>query len=158
VHAVIISVYRLMVSLHLTNTYYGLISVYVAFGIPFSVVILQAYFRSFQQEMIDAARIDGCSDLGAFWRVVFPVSLGAISTVIIVNFIVVWNEFLFALVFTMESAKTLPVITSEFIGVFEISWSQLAAAAVTTSIPILVFILIFQKRLISGLTQGAIKG
>jgi raffinose/stachyose/melibiose transport system permease protein len=158
VHAVIISVYRLMVDLHLTNTYQGLILVYVAFGIPFSVTILQAYFRSFQQEMIDAARIDGCSDLGAFWRVVFPVSLGAISTVIIVNFIVIWNEFLFAFVLNSTNHKTLTVGLMGYRGQYWSDQVYMITSLCIATIPALLFYFMFQRNIIKGATLGAVKG
>jgi multiple sugar transport system permease protein len=120
--------------------------------------MMRGFFSSIPGELEDSAIVDGCSYFGAFFRILLPISAPGLAASAIFIFLIVWNEFIFALIFTNETAKTLPVITSEFIGVFEISWNRLAAAGVVTAIPILIFILIFQKWLISGLTQGAVKG
>jgi len=154
----IIPLYVILNMLGMIDTHIGTILVNCSYCVPLVAWMMRGFFSTIPGELEDAGRIDGCSYLGVLFRIVVPLSAPGLAASAIFIFLVVWNEFLFALVFTMETAKTLPVITSEFIGVFEISWSQLAAAAVTTSVPILVFILVFQRKLISGLTQGAIKG
>jgi multiple sugar transport system permease protein len=153
----IIPLYVLLNMVGMIDTHIGIILANCAYCIPLVAWMMRGFFTTIPGELEDSAIIDGCSYLGALFRIIMPLSAPGLAASAIFIFLIVWNEFLFALVFTTETAKTLPVITSEFIGVFEISWSQLAAAAVTTSIPILVFILVFQRRLISGLTQGAIK-
>jgi ABC-type glycerol-3-phosphate transport system permease component len=154
----IIPLYVILNKAGLIDTHIGLILANCCYCVPLVAWMMRGFFSTIPGELEEAAIIDGCSYIGAFFRIIMPLSAPGLAASAIFIFLIVWNEFLLALVFTTEKAKTLPVITSEFIGVFEISWSQLAAAAVTTSIPILVFILIFQKKLISGLTQGAIKG
>jgi multiple sugar transport system permease protein len=154
----IIPIYVILNAAGLIDTHIGIILANCSYCIPLVAWMMRGFFSTIPSDLEDAGIIDGCSYLGVLFKIIMPLSAPGLAASAIFIFLIVWNEFLFALVFTMESAKTLPVITSEFIGVFEISWNQLAAAAVTTSIPILVFILIFQRRLISGLTQGAIKG
>jgi ABC-type glycerol-3-phosphate transport system permease component len=154
----IIPLYVILNKLGMIDTRIGTILANCSYCVPLVAWMMRGFFSTIPGELEDAGRIDGCSYLGVLFRIIVPLSAPGLAASAIFILLIVWNEFPFALVFTMERAKTLPVITSEFIGVFEISWSQLAAAAVTTSIPILVFILVFQKRLISGLTQGAIKG
>jgi multiple sugar transport system permease protein len=154
----IIPLYVILNKLGMIDTHIGTILANCSYCVPLVAWMMRGFFSTIPGELEDAGRIDGCSYLGVLFKIIVPLSAPGLAASAIFILLVVWNEFPFALVFTMERAKTLPVVTSEFIGVFEISWSQLAAAAVTTSVPILVFILIFQKKLISGLTQGAIKG
>jgi len=156
VHSVIISVYRLMVNFHLLNSYLGLILLYIAFNIPFSVIILQAYFRSFKQELIDASKIDGCSDFSSFFRIVFPISRGAIASVTIVNFIVIWNEFLFAFVIN-PSLKTLTVGILGYKTEYLVHWTLMFAGLTITAIPAILFYFVFQRNIIKGMTLGAVK-
>jgi ABC-type glycerol-3-phosphate transport system permease component len=154
----VIPLFVIFEKMGLIDTHFGLILANCCYCIPLVAWMMRGFFTSIPGELEDSAIVDGCSYFGAFFRIILPLSAPGLAASAIFIFLIVWNEFMFALVFTNEAAKTLPVITSEFIGVFEISWNRLAAAGVTTSIPILIFILIFQKWLISGLTQGAVKG
>ncbi|PKL14710.1 MAG: carbohydrate ABC transporter permease [Spirochaetae bacterium HGW-Spirochaetae-8] len=154
----IIPIFIIFERLSLIDTHFGLILANCCSGVPLVAWMMRGFFSSIPGELEDSAIVDGCSYFGAFFRILLPISAPGLAASAIFIFLIVWNEFIFALIFTNETAKTLPVITSEFIGVFEISWNRLAAAGVVTAIPILIFILIFQKWLISGLTQGAVKG
>jgi multiple sugar transport system permease protein len=155
---IVIPLFRVLQSLNLIDTYAGLILVNCSATLPLVVWMMQGFFSSIPRELEEAARIDGCSYFGAFVQVVLPLSAPGIAACAIFIFLIVWNEFLFSLIFTARKAKTLTVVISEFIGIFEISWNQLAAAAVITTLPVLAFVLFFQKGLISGLTKGAVKG
>lgn len=157
-YSLIIPLYYFIAKIGLLNNYFGLILPYVAFNIPFSVVMLQAYFREFPNELIEAARIDGCNVMTAFLKVVMPLSLGAISSVLIINFISIWNEFLFALVIMRNNdVKTLPVGMIAFKGQYVTDWGPMLSALVVAILPTLVFYLIFHRNIIKGISSGAIK-
>ncbi len=157
-YSVIIPLYYFIAKMGLLNNYFGLVLPNIAFNIPFSVVILQAYFRKFPDELIEAARIDGCNILTAFLRVVMPISMGAISSVLIINFISIWNEFLFALVIMRNNnVKTLPVGMLSFKGQYNTDWGPLLSALVIALIPTIVIYLIFHRNIIKGISSGAIK-
>jgi multiple sugar transport system permease protein len=145
--------------LGLLNTWYGLTLVHSAFALPFTTYLVTGFLDAIPKELDEAAKIDGCSDLGAFRWVVLPLlapSLAAASTYV---FIYSWNEFIYALTFmTRESARTLPVGLHGFIGEFLIRWDLLTAGGVIATLPTVLFFLLVQRRLIAGLTAGAVKG
>jgi raffinose/stachyose/melibiose transport system permease protein len=159
VHGLMIPIFYFFARLRLLDHVIGLILPYTAFNVPFAVLILQSYFRQFPDELIDAARIDGCSKRMTFFQVVMPISLGAISSVTILNFIGIWNEFLFALVMMRDNAaKTLPVGLMGFKGRYVVQWGPMMAALVIAIIPTIVFYFIFHRNLMKGVSVGAIKG
>jgi len=159
VHGLMIPIFYFFVRLHLLDNVIGLILPYTAFNVPFAVLILQSYFRQFPDDLIDAARIDGCSKRMTLFQVVIPISLGAISSVCILNFIGIWNEFLFALVMMRDNAaKTLPVGLMGFKGRYVVQWGPMMAALVIAIIPTIIFYFIFHRNLMKGISVGAIKG
>lgn len=159
VHAILIPLYYQMLSYGLLDKYLGVILPYIALFSPFTILLLQAYFREFPNELIDAAKIDGCGNLRTFFSIVLPISKGAVSSVLIINFINIWNEFLFALVvMTNNNAKTLPVGLMGFQGTYAIEWGPLFATLVITIIPTIIIYFIFHRNIIQGITTGAIKG
>ena len=158
VHVVILPLYYYIAKLGLLSNYFGLILPYVAFNSPLAVVLLQAYFRGFPDEIIEAAKIDGCSNQRLFISIVVPISFGAISTVIILNFINIWNEFLISLVIMRNNeAKTLPVGLLGFKGVYDIDWGPMLAGLIIALLPVLLWYLIFHKNIIKGIAAGSIK-
>ena len=158
VHVVILPLYYYIAKLGLLSNYFGLILPYVAFNSPLAVVLLQAYFRGFPDEIIEAAKIDGCSNQRLFISIVVPISFGAISTVIILNFINIWNEFLISLVIMRNNeAKTLPVGLLGFKGVYDIDWGPMLAGLIIALLPVLLWYLIFHKNIIKGIVAGSIK-
>ena len=158
VHVVILPLYYYIAKLGLLSNYFGLILPYVAFNSPLAVVLLQAYFRGFPDEIIEAAKIDGCSNQRLFISIVVPISFGAISTVIILNFINIWNEFLISLVLMRNNeAKTLPVGLLGFKGVYDIDWGPMLAGLIIALLPVLLWYLIFHKNIIKGIVAGSIK-
>jgi raffinose/stachyose/melibiose transport system permease protein len=157
-HIVILPLYFYISKLGLLNNYFGLILPYIAFNCPLAVVILQAYFRQFPDEIIEAAKIDGCSNVRTFFSVVMPISMGAVSSVLIINFINIWNEFLISLVIMRDnSAKTLPVGLLGFKGIHTVDWGPMLAGIIISLIPIFIWYLIFHRNIIKGMVTGAVK-
>ena len=158
VHATLIPVFQFLGSLGLRNNYFGLICVYTAFWLPFTITILVAYFESFPKELEDAGRIDGCTDFGAFWYIVLPVSRGALASIAIINVVGIWSELLFAYVLMNKpEVRTLPVGIVSFRGQYEVAWNLIFAGLAIASIPTLIFFLVFQRQITKGMTMGAMK-
>ncbi len=146
-------------SLRLLNTYVSLILPYVAFNTPFSVWLCHAYFREVPLSIEDAAKLDGCSRLGTLWKIFYPLSTPVLSTVLIITFMMCWMEFLFALtLISKPTMRTIPAGIALYPGEYAFPWETISAAAVLSIVPIIVFIVLFQKKIISGLTRGAVKG
>ena len=148
-------------ALGLFNTWPGLIIPYVAFGLPLGIYILSAFFREIPWELEKAAKMDGATPFQAFTRVIAPLAAPGMVTTAILVFLACWNDFLFAISFTSTiSARTAPAAMQYFSGgsVFTIPTGPIAAAAVVITIPIIIFVLFFQRRIVAGLTSGAVKG
>jgi len=157
-HAFLLPLYFLVADLGLTNNYAGLVLVYVALGLPFSALLLRSFFRSFPNEVLEAALVDGCTQFGAFWRVVLPVARGALVAVAINNILWIWNELLFALVLMSRSEmKTLPLGIATFRAEYTVDWRLTYAALVIASVPPLVMFLLLQRHITKGMTLGAVK-
>lgn len=145
----------------LFNTWWGLVIPYVAFSLPMAIYILSAFFREIPRDLERAAEIDGATPLQAFVRVIAPLAAPGMVTAFILVFLFCWNDFLFAISFTSTNAsRTVPAAIAYFTGnsSFENPIGNIAAAAVIITIPILVFVLFFQRRIVAGLTSGAVKG
>ncbi|MBI4057451.1 MAG: carbohydrate ABC transporter permease, partial [Elusimicrobia bacterium] len=127
--------------------------------LPLTLWTMTNFFKSLPSELYRAALVDGLTPFQIFRKVYLPLSLGGLSACAILNFIFSWNEFLFALTFTTtEASRTIPVGIALFSGFHEVPFGEMAAASVVVSLPILVLSMIFQKGIVSGMTQGAIKG
>lgn len=156
----LVPIYALMSSISLTNTYAGLILVHAAFHISIVFWVMENYFERFPRDLVDAARVDGFSHLGAFFRIVLPAAMPVAVTAGLLAFIFSWNEFLYALTLvTRDSLRVATVGISMLSGAseHEIPWGQVAAAVVTSSLPVIVVVLVFQRKIVSGLTAGAVK-
>jgi len=152
-------VWEILRSLGLLNTYAGLVVPYVALTLPLSVWILASFFRDLPPELEESAKVDGCTGLGALYRVVLPVAVPGLFTAAILVFIYAWNEFFFALVvMTDPGRQTLPVGIALFQGEYTVPWGEMAAASTVATLPLVGLVLVFQKRIVSGLSAGAIKG
>ncbi|TDF93263.1 carbohydrate ABC transporter permease [Paenibacillus piri] len=156
---IIIPFYITLKNLQLLNTYTGLILVYLMVVLPIAVWLLKGFFDNIPYEIEEAAIMDGCTVFGLLWRIMIPVSLPAIAAVAMYSFILAWNEFLFALVFTNGMSKRpISVGLAFFIDEAGIHWGQLMAASILMSIPAIVIFTLSQKLLVRGLSDGAVKG
>jgi multiple sugar transport system permease protein len=157
--AIVSPLYLIIRSLSLRDTWWALIITYASFSLPLSVWILTSFFREIPDELYLAARVDGCTPFQAFRRILLPLAAPGIFTTAILVFIFSWNEFLFALTFTSTTAsRTIPVAIALFPGMHEIPWGEIAAASIVVTVPLVVLVLLFQRRIIEGLTAGAVKG
>jgi multiple sugar transport system permease protein len=140
------------------DTYQGLILLYVAFFLPLSVWILRGYFSAIPRELLEAAQVDGASILGAFWRVLLPLSVPGLVATGTYVFLSAWDELLFASVMTNSLAtQTVPVGVRSFIGIYGAHYDLLMAAATVACIPPAIIFLFLQRQMVSGLTAGAVK-
>jgi multiple sugar transport system permease protein len=147
--------------LHLFDTWPGLIIPYVAFGLPLGIYTLSAFFREIPWELEKAAKMDGATPWQAFTRVIAPLAAPGMFTTAILVFIACWNDFLFAISLTSTTrARTVPAAIGFFTGSsqFTAPTGSICAAAVIITIPIILFVLFFQRRIVAGLTSGAVKG
>jgi multiple sugar transport system permease protein len=151
--------FKLMSALGWINTYPALILPYVAWTLPLSLWILVSYFAQVPRELDKAALIDGCTRLQVLIRIIFPVAAPGIFSTLLLAFIFAFNEFLFALMLTTDhSARTIPVGISLFEGLHgQLPYGEIMAAASVSIIPVVILTLVFQRRIIQGLTQGAVK-
>jgi multiple sugar transport system permease protein len=148
-------------SLGLYDTYPGLIIPYLTFSLPLAIYVLVAFFREIPWDLEQAAQVDGATPLQAFRKVIIPLAAPGVFTAAILVFIFCWNDFLFAISLTSSDAsRTVPAALAFFTGesTFTEPTGNIAAAAVIVTIPIIIFVLIFQRRIVAGLTAGAVKG
>jgi len=155
----IIPLYLLMARFGLLNTRIGLIVVYCSLATPFALWAMSTFFGTLPAELEDAARVDGCSRLGALVRVILPLAKPGIIATALYAFLLCWDEFLYALIFTSTTeAKTIPVAIAEFTGRNAVDFGLIAAGGILASLPPVVLTIMFQRYLISGLSAGALKG
>jgi multiple sugar transport system permease protein len=148
-------------TLGLYDTYAGLVIPYLTFALPLAIYTLVAFFREIPWELEQAAQVDGATPWQAFTRIILPLAAPGVFTAAILVFIFAWNDFVFAITLTSsDSARTVPAALAFFTGEsqFTAPVGNIAAAAVLVTIPIIVFVLIFQRRIVAGLTAGAVKG
>lgn len=156
----LVPIYILAVQLGLISTYRGLIVAYSVTSVPFSIWILKGYYDTVPIDLEEAARIDGCSQLEAFWRVLLPLSTPALSIVFLFNFLAAWSEYFTAsiLVASREDLLTWTLGLQRFQAQFQTEWANLAASSILISIPVVALFLYSAKYLISGITLGGVKG
>lgn len=152
-------IYRLMGFLDLRNSHVGLILIETALTLPLAIWMLASFFREVPPELEEAATLDGCSPWNYLLRILAPVSAPAIVTTALFVFIHAWNEFFFALLLLSNPRlQTLPVGIALFPGEHEVPWGEMAAASVLATLPLLVLVLLLQRRIVRGLTSGAVAG
>jgi multiple sugar transport system permease protein len=153
--------FNLWRSLHLFDTWQGLIIPYMTFALPLAIYTLSAFFREIPRELEQAAQMDGATAFQAFWKVIVPLAAPGVFTTAILVFIFCWNDFVFAVSLTSTNhARTVPAALAAFPGAsqFQQPTGSIAAAAVVVTVPIIIMVLIFQRRIVAGLTAGAVKG
>ncbi len=151
--------FHMILGLGLLNQYLGILLPYIAFGVPYQIFILRGFFRTIPKELDEAARIDGASAFGLYWRIILPLALPALAALFILDFVSTWNEFAIALVILQrQEAWTIPLALQAFMGQFGNNYTQLNAAIVMAILPVVIVYLIFQRYFVSGLASGAVKG
>jgi len=159
--ALVTPLFKIETSIGIFDTWLGLIIPYITFALPLTIYTLSAFFREIPWELEKAAKMDGATPYQAFRKVITPLAMPGVFTTAILAFIACWNDFLFAISLTStERARTVPAAMSYFTGAttFEKPTAAIAAAAVVITIPIIIFVLFFQRRIVAGLTSGAVKG
>jgi trehalose/maltose transport system permease protein len=161
--AILGALYTMVNRFHLYNRLGALVLTYLLFTLPFTVWVLTSFFRGMPGELEEAAYVDGATPLQTFYRVLLPLATPALVTTGLLAFIQAWNEFIFALSFTQTPEhRTVPLAIFYFVpqtgGGFEIPWGQIMAATIIVTVPLVVLVLIFQRRILAGLTAGAVKG
>lgn len=159
--AIAAPLFKLWSDIGLFDTWVGLIIPYLTFALPLAIYILVSFFREIPKDLEEAALVDGATRFQAFRKVVIPLAAPGIATAAILTFIFAWNEFLLAVTLTATpAARTVPAEISFFTGATEhqIPYGSIAAASVVISVPLILLVLLFQKRIVAGLTAGAVKG
>ncbi len=140
------------------GTYWAMIVPSIALGLPFGIFLMRAYFAGLPQELADAAEIDGCSELGVFWRIMLPLAGPAVSTLAVLNFMGAWNSFLLPLIYMQrESLRPLVLGLMFFKSQYSQNYPLTMAGATIVMLPIIIVYLILQRKFIEGLTAGAVK-
>ena len=159
--AILGSLFTMVRALGIYNTPYALILTYMTFTLPFTIWVLSNFFKSLPLELEQAAYVDGATPFQTFYMILLPLTAPGLVTTGLLAFINAWNEFLYAMTFTIDDrTRTVPVAIAMFSGdqLFEIPWGDIMAAAVVVTIPLVILVLVFQQRLVEGLTAGAVKG
>ena len=152
-------VWRILSAIGWLNSYQGLVLPYVTLTLPLGIWILTSFFRELPPDLEDAAKIDGWGPFQTLFRVIVPLAAPGVFTAAILVFIYAWNEFFFALLIMTESAyQTLPVGIALFQGEYTLPWGEIAAASTVATVPLVLLVLLFQRRIVSGLSAGAVKG
>ena len=150
--------YYLFSQMRLVGSYWVLILSHMFVALPLIVYIMMGFFDGLPVELEESGEVDGLTPIGSFWHLMLPLSTPGMATAGILSFIFSWNNFMFALVLSSASTKTLPVAIYDFIGYAAIDWGALMAASTVVTVPIMVIALFTQKYIVSGLTAGATKG
>jgi multiple sugar transport system permease protein len=159
--AIAAPLFRLWSEIGLYNTLIGLVIPYLTFALPLSIYILVSFFREIPRDLEEAALVDGATHFQAFRKIVVPLAAPGLATTAILTFIAAWNEYLLATTLTSDpDSRTVPVAIVQFTGSsqFEVPFGTQSAASVLISIPLILLVLLFQKRIVAGLTAGAVKG
>jgi multiple sugar transport system permease protein/raffinose/stachyose/melibiose transport system permease protein len=154
----IISLFQVLVEYGIYDTLFGLTLVYIAIQLPLTVYILEGFFSRIPQDLYDAAKVDGYGHFEIFWRLTLPIGMPAVATTVILNFINLWNEFLYAVVLiTDESNRTLPLGIQKFMGDQLEDIGMISTGLMIAIVPVIVIYVFFSERLIQGMTAGAVK-
>jgi multiple sugar transport system permease protein len=157
--SLILPLFIIASSLGLINKPIVLIVTYMSFALPYAIWMMAAFFQTVPIELEDAARMDGCTRLGILFRVVMPISVPGLVSTAMFTFLLAWDEFFYALIFTSTlAAKTAPVAIAEFVGRYAVNINGMMAGGIIAALPPVLLAFIFQRYIVSGLTAGAVKG
>ena len=159
IHTTLVPLFTMFKSLHWLNRRFTLLLPYISFYMPFAIYILESYIRSIPVEMDEAAVMDGAGRFQILFRIIFPMAGPALATVCVMTFLNIWNDFVFPLILiSSDKYKTIQLGLQNFIGPMSANYPQLMAALVISTTPVFCLYLLFQKKLITGMTAGAVKG
>lgn len=159
IHSEVVPLYIIVNKLGLRNPRFSLLGIYIAFSLPITVFILSGFIRGIPRAMEESAVIEGSGIIGAFFRIILPLMKPALATVVIFNFLTVWNDFFAALIFIgRESQKTIQLGVTKFQGTFSTDYSTLLAGIIIVIIPSVIVYALVQDKIIEGITAGAVKG
>ena len=157
--SIVSPLYLVLRELRLLNTYPGLVLPYLTFAMPLTIWMLVGFFRQLPAQLEEAAFMDGAGRLRTLWEVVLPLSAPGLATTAILTFLYSWNEFLFALSFALGPERyTVPVAIALFRGQYQVPWGEILAGAIVATAPVAIIVLLAQRRIVAGLTSGAVKG
>jgi trehalose/maltose transport system permease protein len=158
--AILGSLYQMISNLGLFDRLPALIIAYLTFTLPFTVWVLTNFFKAMPGELEEAAMVDGATPFQAFYKILLPLAAPGLVTTGLLAFIAAWNEYLYALTFTQTRARTVQPAIASFTGntQFELPWGNILAASVLVTLPLVILVLIFQRKILAGLTAGAVKG
>jgi multiple sugar transport system permease protein len=157
--AIIAPLFLQFTSFGIINTYWAVIIPDVLIALPLTVYLLVAYFRELPLSLEEAAKVDGATTWQAFWRITIPLSMPGVVTTGLLTFIFAWNEFLFANTFTLDpTVQPATVLIPQFATIYTTDYGAQAAAAIVLTLPLVILVLFFQKKIVSGLTAGATTG
>jgi ABC-type glycerol-3-phosphate transport system permease component len=154
----ILSLYQILLDYQLYDTLMGLAIVYVATQLGMTVYLLEGFFTQIPQDLFDAARMDGYSDLEIFWRITLPIGTPAVFTTVVLNFVILWNEFLYAVVLmTSDERRTLPLGIMHFMGDHQLDVAMIATGLMIAIVPVALIYALFSDTMIRGMTAGAVR-
>jgi raffinose/stachyose/melibiose transport system permease protein len=155
----LIPLFEILTFFNLIDTRWALILTYVAYRLPLTIILIRAFFLTVPKELSESALIDGCSEFGIYWRIYLPLSIPIVITSVIINAFYAWNEFLFATVFINSSElKTIPSGLMVFRDALRTDWGVLLSGMVIASVPMVILLIVLQKYLVRGLSEGSVKG
>jgi raffinose/stachyose/melibiose transport system permease protein len=155
----LIPLFEILTFFNLIDTRWALILTYVAYRLPLTIILIRAFFITVPKELSESALIDGCSEFGIYWRIYLPLSIPIVITSVIINAFYAWNEFLFATVFINSSElKTIPSGLMVFRDALRTDWGVLLSGMVIASVPMVILLIVLQKYLVRGLSEGSVKG
>nr|WP_321306593.1 carbohydrate ABC transporter permease [uncultured Sphaerochaeta sp.] len=159
VHTTLVPIYQLTKAFGLIDSHFGLILPFVNFSLPIAIFIMASFFREISVSLQESAIIDGASPFTIYWKIMLPLATPAISTVAIYNFLTCWNEFIYSMtLINTEQKKTLPLGIREFFGSETVNIPAVLTAILIASLPIIIFYIFAQEKVVNGLSAGAIKG
>lgn len=157
--SIMIPLVKVASQLHLMNSIWGLVIAYFGFGVSLNIFLFHGFIKSIPKEIEESAVVDGCSPYGVFWRIVFPLLKPMTVTIVILNSLWIWNDFLLPLLFLYDpELRTIPLATYSFFGQYTKQWDLALAGLVMGITPIIIFFLLMQKHIIAGITAGSVKG
>ena len=156
--SIAIPLFFIMKTLKLTDTYIAVSLGHMTINLPLAIWLMSSFMEGIPTELEEAARVDGCTRLGALLRVIIPISLGGMAVTAIFSFLASWNDLLFALFLTSVDAKTAPLAIAEFNSQYGVDWGTMTALAALYSLPVIFVSLVLQRRIVAGATLGAVKG